>query len=222
MTNLISEFWLGITCSFLGTLPLSLLNLNILKLGLEGKQKSALLFSLGATGVELGQILFTLLSMQFLLKIPHLTPIMTLIFIPVLIVMGVKMWKAKPLTVVLGQDKSTVSKTDDSEQSSASVKQGALLSLANFLTYPFWLLWGNVFVQNGWLDPQPLDLTIFSLGASLGTFGAFACFLILGKIVNNSINSVQKMNRVQKNFNRFVGATFLCFALIQIVKLFNF
>ena len=215
MTNLISEFWLGITASFLGTLPLSLLNLSILKLGIEGRQGSALMFSLGATAVELCQILFTLLSMQILLKIPHLTPIMTVIFIPVLLVMGIKMWRAAPLSI-------NVSKTDILEMKGASLKQGAVLSLANFLTYPFWLLWGNVFVQNAWLNPQPLDLTVFSVGASVGTFAAFACFMVLGKIINKKLNSVYNMNTVQQIFNRFVGLTFMGFAVIQIVKLFNF
>ena len=206
--TIFSIFWLGITGSFMGALPLGMLNLSILQLSLEGRQRTAFWFGLGAAVIECVQILLTLLCMQLLFQIPYLTTVLTVVSIPILIVLGIKTWQT-PLS-------KNRPKTALEEKISTSFRRGGILSLANVLVYPFWLLWGNVFVQNGWLTTEPLSLTTFSAGAGIGTMGAFICFIVLGKLINPYLGSVQK------GFNRFVGATFLCFACIQIFKLSQF
>ena len=93
--------------------------------------------------------------------------------------------------------------------------QGILLSFANVLVYPFWLLWGNLFVQNGWLSPEPLAYSIFAFGAGLGTFGAFLAFILLGSVLWKRLQSVQKVT------NQLIAFAFWGFAAFQIFNLFG-
>ena len=62
--EILHHLWLGFTSSFIGTLPLGMLNLTVLQLSLANRQKQAIAFSLGATVIEFAQIGLTLLGMN--------------------------------------------------------------------------------------------------------------------------------------------------------------
>jgi threonine/homoserine/homoserine lactone efflux protein len=195
------HLWLGFTSSFLGTLPLGMLNLTILQLALANRQQQAMAFSLGATLIEFVQIGITLLGMNVLLAVPLLSQAISIISIPILLYLGYQNLKKEqntegpPLTI-----KSTF-------------WQGIVLGFANVVVYPFWLLWGNLFVQNGWLQPTPEAYFYFSFAAAIGTFGAFLFFILLGKIL------WQRLSRVQKMIDKLIGYTFFGFAAFQFFKL---
>jgi threonine/homoserine/homoserine lactone efflux protein len=193
---------LGIMSSFVGALPLGMLNLTVLQMSLAHRQKQAILFSLGAVIVEFLQIFFTFLMMNLLLKIPQLNSILALISIPILLFLGFKNLKNSVYT-----EGSLLTNKN-------AFLQGVLLSFANVLVYPFWLLWGNLFVKNGWLLPDALSYSIFAFGASLGTFGAFLAFILLGKLLFRHLQSVQKFT------NRLIALAFFGFAGFQIFNLF--
>jgi threonine/homoserine/homoserine lactone efflux protein len=218
MPTLISEITLGITSSFMGTLPMSMLNMSILQLSLDGKYRAAIAFLMGAALIEFCQIMLTLLGMQWLLTIPHLTAILTCVSIPVLLIMGIKTWKtpAKIKNIDNLLLNIHVSKTDIINQNFPYFRNGFILSAMNVMTYPFWLLWGNVFVQNGWLTPQYSDIIAFSVGACIGTVGAFGSFIMLGKLIHPYLNTVQL------RFNQVLGAMFVGFACVQLYKLVDF
>jgi threonine/homoserine/homoserine lactone efflux protein len=195
------HLWLGFTSSFLGTLPLGMLNLTILQLALANRHQQAMAFSLGATLIEFIQIGITLLGMNVLLAVPLLSQAISIISIPILLYLGYKNFK---------NDKNT-------EGPPLTIKgtfwQGILLGFANVVVYPFWLLWGNVFVQNGWLHPTPEAYFYFSLAAGLGTFSAFLFFILLGKIL------WKRLSRVQKMIDKLIGYTFFGFAAFQFFKI---
>lgn len=197
------HLWLGFTSSFLGTLPLGMLNLTILQLALANRQQQALAFSLGATLIEFIQIGITLLGMNVLLAIPQLSQAISIISIPILLYLGYKNFKKKqntegPLLTV-----------------KATFGQGIVLGFANVVVYPFWLLWGNVFVQNCWLTPTPEAYFYFSFAAAIGTLGAFLFFILLGKILWKRLSHVQKM------IDKLIGYTFFGFAAFQFFKLIS-
>jgi threonine/homoserine/homoserine lactone efflux protein len=195
--EILQHLWLGFTSSFIGTLPLGMLNLTILQLSLANKQKQAIAFSLGATVIEFAQIGITLLAMNVLLTIPQLSNIFSMISIPILIYLAVKNLK-KGTHTEGGQltPKSTF-------------YQGIVLGFVNVIVYPFWLLWGNIFVQNGWLIPMPEAYFYFSFAAAVGTFGAFLFFILLGKIL------WKRLVRLQGIIDKLIAYTFLGFAAFQ-------
>jgi threonine/homoserine/homoserine lactone efflux protein len=195
--EILHHLWLGFTSSFIGTLPLGMLNLTVLQLSLANRQKQAITFSLGATVIEFAQIGMTLLSMNMLLAIPQLSNIFSIISIPILIYLGIKNFKKDPNTEgELLTPKSTF-------------YQGIVLGFANVVVYPFWLLWGNIFVQNGWLSPTPSAYFYFSFAAAIGTFGAFLFFILLGKIL------WKRLTRLQSLIDKLIAVTFLGFAAFQ-------
>jgi threonine/homoserine/homoserine lactone efflux protein len=199
--NITHLIWLGIGSSFVGALPLGMLNLTVLQLSLDNRQREAFAFSTGAVLVEFCQIFTTFLGMNALLAIPNLNNVLAIISIPILLFLGVKNLKNEA----------------DTEGSFFTTKsafsQGVILSFANVLVYPFWLLWGNLFVQNGWLTPTPLAYSIFALGAGLGTFGAFCAFILLGKIL------WKRLLKVQRATNRLIAFAFFGFAAFQMYHL---
>jgi threonine/homoserine/homoserine lactone efflux protein len=195
--EILHHLWLGFTSSFIGTLPLGMLNLTILQLSLANRQKQAIAFSLGATVIEFAQIGITLLGMNVLLTIPQLSNIFSIISIPVLIYLAI-------------QNLKKGSNTEGGHLTAKSTfYQGVVLGFANVIVYPFWLLWGNIFVQNGWLSPTPSAYFYFSLAAAMGTFGAFLFFILLGKILWKRLTSLQGM------IDKLIAYTFLGFAAFQ-------
>jgi threonine/homoserine/homoserine lactone efflux protein len=207
------HIWLGFTSSFLGTLPLGMLNLTILQLALANRQRQATAFSLGATLIEVVQIGITLLSMNVLSAIPRLSQAISIISIPILLYLGYQNFKKRQNTVE-ERNPEEGGKGEQKKLKSA-FWQGVVLGFANVVVYPFWLLWGNFFVQNGWLLPTPEAYFYFSLAAGLGTFGAFLFFILLGKIL------WKRLSRVQKIIDQLIGYTFFGFAAFQFFKIFS-
>ncbi len=202
--EILHHLWLGFTSSFIGTLPFGMLNLTILQLSLANRQKQAIAFSLGATVIEFAQIGLTLLGMNVLLTIPQLGNIFSIISIPVLIYLAIQNLKKGSHTEGSNPETSGGQLTTKS-----TFYQGVVLGFANVIVYPFWLLWGNIFVQNGWLSPTPLAYFYFSLAAAMGTFGAFLFFILLGKILWKQLTSLQGM------IDKLIAYTFLGFAAFQ-------
>lgn len=195
--EILHHLWLGFTSSFIGTLPLGMLNLTVLQLSLANKQKQAIAFSLGATAIEFTQIGMTLLGMNVLLTIPQLSNIFSIMSIPILIYLGIKNLKKDAHTEgVHLTPKSTF-------------YQGLALGFANVVVYPFWLLWGNLFVKNGWLTPTPMAYFYFSFAAAVGTFGGFLLFILLGKLF------WKRLTRLQSMIDKVMAVTFLGFAVFQ-------
>jgi hypothetical protein len=189
---------LGFISSFIGTLPLSTLNLSILKLALDNRHQAALSFTYSASIVEFIQVCLTLPLLGVLASIPNLKAGFALVSIPVLLFLGYKSYK----TAVNTEGGKTVEND--------GFKQGLLLGCANVMVYPFWLLWGHVFVSNGWLKMDFTSLSIFCIGAGVGTLLAFLVFVFLGKIL------LKHLYHLQFLINRMIAYTFFGFAFLQL------
>ncbi len=196
--------WIGFSSSFVGALPLGVLNMTVLKLALANQQRKALEFSMGAVLVEFFQVFITLLGLNVLLSIPYLKEILGVISIPILVYLAITNLKAKP----------NLNESEGGQYSSFT--RGALLSLANVLIYPFWILWGSVFIQNGWLPSNTNAYFIFSLGAGAGAMGGYLVFIVLGKLMWKYVTQLQQY------INQVLAFTFFGFAVWQGYRLVLF
>ena len=196
---------LGFVSSFVGTLPLSTLNLSILKLAISNRHEAALSFTYSASIVEFIQICLTLPMMGILATIPNLKTGFALISIPVLFFLGYKSYQTAVNTISPNHDE-TVANTIKND----GFKQGLILGCANVMVYPFWLLWGHVFVSNGWLKLDFASLSVFCIGTGVGTFLAFLVFVFLGKIL------LKRLSHLQFFINRMIAYTFFGFAFLQL------
>jgi hypothetical protein len=201
--DILFVFGLGLVSSFIGTLPLSTLNLSILKLALANQHGQALSFTYAASIIEFIQVGLTLPLMNVLTAIPYFKSGLAMVSIPIFIFLGYKSFK----TAVKTEGGTTV-KND-------GFKQGLLLSLANVMVYPFWLLWGHVFVENGWLKTDVYSLSFFCAGAGIGTFAAFLGFVYLGKML------WKRLYRLQFFINKLIALAFFSFAILQIYAVMN-
>jgi threonine/homoserine/homoserine lactone efflux protein len=204
--EIIHHLWLGFSSSFVGTLPLSMLNLTILQLALSNQFRQAVQFSLGASVVECIQIFVTLLGMNVLLKIPYLGMGFAIVSVPILIFLGVK----------------NLQKKADTEGRALTRQhafiQGVVLSFANVVVYPFWLLWGNVFVQNGWLKPELSGYFYFSIAAAVGTCAGFFVFILLGRVLWERLSRLQNIIDKLITFAFFGFAVFQCYNILILSK----
>jgi len=115
-----------------------------------------------------------------------------------------------PILVFLGY-KSCVTSTNTEksvEVEENGFRQGVLVSLMNLMVYPFWLLWGQIFVRNGWLQTDISTLGVFSIGAGIGTLFAFLCFVYLGKLLWKRLNYLQFL------INKLIAFVFWGFAVL--------
>lgn len=194
---------LGLVSSFIGTLPLSTLNLSILKLALANRHQSALSFTYSASIVEFIQVCLTLPLLGILTAIPNLKAGFALVSIPILVFLGYKSYKT-----AVNTEGGNVNDND-------GFKQGLILSCTNMMVYPFWLLWGHVFVSNDWLKLDFASLSLFCIGAGIGTFLAFLVFVFLGKIL------WKRLYHLQFLINRLIALTFFGFAVLQLCSVFK-
>jgi threonine/homoserine/homoserine lactone efflux protein len=188
---------LGFVSSFVGTLPLSTLNLTILKLGLANRHREALSFTYAATLVEWLQVSLTLFLIHFLSAIPNLKQGFAVVSIPILLFLGYKAYKTRVNT----EGGETIQND--------GFKQGILLSLANVMVYPFWLLWGHIFIEKGWLPTDTASLTIFCTGVGVGTFAGLLCFVGLGKLF------WKRLYHFQFYINKLIALAFFGFAILN-------
>ena len=197
MDSIIFLFLLGLISSFIGTLPLSTLNLSILKLALANQHRQALSFTFGASIIEFVQLCLTLYLMNVLSNIDNFKTGIAIISIPILLFLGYKSYKTS-----VNINKGVKVEND-------GFKQGIVLSLANVIVYPFWLLWGQIFVRNGWLKTDISALSVFSIGAGIGTLFAFLIFVYLGKLL------WKRLYHLQFLINKLIAFTFFGFAIMQ-------
>jgi threonine/homoserine/homoserine lactone efflux protein len=198
------HLWIGFSSSFVGALPLGVLNMTVLKFSLADQPRKALEFSIGAVLIEFFQVFITLLGLNILLSIPYLKEVLGVISIPILVYLAISNLKA-------------TAHTNESEGGRhRAFIRGVLLSLANVLIYPFWILWGSVFIQNGWLSSNTGAYFVFSLGASAGAMGAYLVFIVLGKLLWRYVAALQQY------INQVLAYTFLGFAMWQGYRLVIF
>lgn len=198
--NIFFLMGLGFVSSFIGTLPLSTLNLNILKLALDNRHQSALSFTYSASIVEFIQVYTTLLLMDSLTSVTHLKTHLSLVSIPILLYLGYQSYNTA-IHDIAKKEKQMFEKD--------SFRQGLLLSCSNVMVYPFWLLWGQLFVNNGWLKTDFTSLSIFCMGAGIGTFLAFLIFVFIGRVLKEHLYHLQFL------INRLIALTFFGFAVVQ-------
>src|SRR5919106_6133115 len=68
MKQLIKVLWCGVLISFLGSLPLGVLNVTVTQLSVENGVSTAFAFAIGAMIVELFYVYITLLAMDWVSK----------------------------------------------------------------------------------------------------------------------------------------------------------
>lgn len=201
-------FLIGLLISFLGQLPIGVINLYVLKIAAESKPKYAVHFSIGVALVEMIYLILTLFFFnKILLK-------STLYFWLQIFVVVVFVLLAFWSFIKWRQDNYRENKVDlSTETANTNFIKGIFISALNLAQFPFWILWTAYLTNLNLLQNQNLGYQVFTLGTGFGTVAGMCVYIYGGKFFFN------KIQKLQRHLQLIIGLFFLLAAFVQIVSL---
>lgn len=202
--NLLHLFLFGVIFSALGAIPPGLINLAAAVRTITRGYRAGLMVSLGAGVI---QLFYTFISVYFIdIIVRNAIITETINWIAAIIFLGLgffyifkKVKKIQP-----------VENTSDSKH----FGYGIVVAAMNFLIIPTWIFVAVWLKGNGYDFTHFREILFISLGSALG-----AIFIFIG-YVRMSRHIIQKMSRIIKYTNRFLGVIFLSLAAYQVLRIF--
>lgn len=194
------NFLAGLTVSFLGSLPIGVLNVTVVNISLSKGLKSAFYFALACALIEM---FYSYLAVHMTLAIfdfaIYRVPIRIVSTI-VLIIAGIYYLRKKT--------------TDNTPKKTiGSFQQGVLLSIVNVIAIPFWLAYTAALVAFRWIHvDSSAEIGYYIIGISVGTMLALSAFALLSRKIRSRIET-------KRNFiNKLIGLIFIGSALLEILQ----
>ncbi|MEO9965370.1 MAG: LysE family transporter [Reichenbachiella sp.] len=168
--SLIALFFFAFFFSFIGSIPPGSINITTLQYALEGRRNAGLSFALASA---LTEYLYAGIAVRFQIYLTSnesISQYFSIITGTVLLILGIYNLLKKPtqnLTTTIGERRH-------------AFKKGVLISLANPLAIPFWLM-VTIYLQSmGWVELTDQNFWIYVAGVSTGTFVLLAAVIQLG------------------------------------------
>ena len=203
MPTLLMNFATGLLVSFLGTLPLGVLNITIMRVSLLQGLRSALQFALACALVELVYSYLSVELTQSLVAYPALKPLTEVVAAVTLLGMGVYYIRKQstPMT-----DQRTI----------RPFYLGALLSVVNVVAFPFWILYTTLLQAKGYVGIMSDSfIGLYVVGISLGTMAGLLPFIFGSRYLSRWVMVHQH------RLDRMIGVLFVVLSLCQTVTLFR-
>jgi threonine/homoserine/homoserine lactone efflux protein len=202
MPSLLLNFALGAAVSCLGTLPLGVLNLTIIRVTLGQGIKAAFYFGLACAVVELFYSYASVQLTHTFAMFPALPLATELISLAVLVGIGLHYLLKKG--VASATDRPLVS----------PFWLGVGLSIVNVVAIPFWVLYTTLLEDGGFVATQGLiPGLVYVVGISVGTLIGLLIF------VAGSQRLGLFFARHHRRIDRWMGLLFMGLAAIQAAKL---
>ena len=204
MFNLLYVFSVGLLVSFLGTLPLSALNVTAMQISTRESIRAGVRFSLGVAVVEVVYLRTALQAMGWVMQHQTLFYWLGWVTVAMLVALAV-------VTFIAAFHPKTRPNPLFNNKMNRFVL-GGMMSGLNPVQIPFWVGWSTYLLTNRVLLPRANEFNAFTVGGGLGTLIALAIFIWGGNFV------IQKLNANQQKLDIFVGCVFVLTALIQTYK----
>jgi threonine/homoserine/homoserine lactone efflux protein len=205
MTSVLWHFLIGMLVSFIGSIPLGSINLSVFQITMNRGTKSGLLFSAGATFVELFYSYIAIRFSAFLLANRDVEFYIQVVAIPTFILLSFYSFRKKRTVSDTLEVKKSTGKNDFIE--------GFLIGLVNPLQIPFWVAYGTYMLSNDWIVNDAFYLNFFIGGIICGSF------LFLSLVVFACQKIERNLNLSRFNMDKIIGIIFLVLAVFQSVKL---
>lgn len=190
--------------SFLGTLPLGILNISVSSLTMHHNTKGALAFSLAAAAVE---VLTVRLALTIADRIPILQNYQWLFRLTSAIVLV--LFSAAAFTAA---SKSVQFTTTIPQIYQKPILAGIMLSILNPFHIPFWMGWAAVLKSRGILSTQKRDYDLFVISIGMGTLAAFGTYGLAGRLL------IEFLEHWQREVNWILGIMLIIAAGTQLFK----
>jgi len=205
MKQLMKVFLWGVVISFLGSLPLGVLNVTAIQLSVENGVKAAFIFAFGAMFVELVYVCITLRSMHWVSKKIRLFRLFEWVTIILILTLSIN-------SLIAAVNMRGISSIAPAESRHAFFS-GMLLSALNPLHIIFWFGWSTLLIEKKILHTNKSNYNIYATGISLGTIAGFAVFIYGGNYIIHQLLFNQTL------INWIIGVVLLITALIQVYKI---
>lgn len=208
MPPLFRIFFVGLSISFLGSLPLGTLNIAAMQIAITDGYKLAMEFAVGMLLAEVLYVRISLVAMDRIRK--HEKILKALEWITVIIIVAL----AISSFVAAGKENAE-SKNVILSSGVPRFLLGLLMSALNPVQIPFWFGWSTLLFTKKVLMPINSHYNIYIVGIGIGTFLGTCVFILGGKLL------VDKLNANQNMLNYIVGSIFALTALIQLYKIWS-
>lgn len=197
-------FILGFFFTALGALPPGMINLSVAERSIQRGFKSGIMVALGAAVTEFGYTFISIYFIDTIIKSEVIGSMIKWTMVLVFFVLGIYYLFKK---VEAAQTKITPSGSRD-------FGYGIFVAAMNMLIIPTWIVIGIWMRSNGFDFVNISDILLISAGSALGGFLVFAGYVRLGQFI------VNRMEKVTRYTNRFLGAIFVGLATIQLFRIF--
>ena len=206
MVKIFRIFLWGAMISFLGSLPLGTLNVAAMQLGIQESIKSALLFSIGSTLVEMIYVRVSLIGIDWIRKQEKFMKIMEWITLGIVLALAIGSFAA----AVKG---GVNAKNPILDNNMNRFLLGALGCAINPVVVVFWFGWSAVLFTKKILQPVNSQYNGYIIGIGVGAFAGNCVFIFGGKYLYQSIANAQHY------MHWVIGGIFSFTALIQLYKI---
>ncbi|MGK0387384.1 MAG: threonine/homoserine/homoserine lactone efflux protein [Maribacter sp.] len=206
---MLNHILLGFGISFVGSLPLGVLNLTAIEVAVSKRFYQVLLFALGVILIEYGQAYIGIRFSDYMLSNPTVNQIIQIGVIPLFLSVGIAY-------LITGYKKRKASKIGARKLKVAERKippfvKGIMLSIINPLAIPYWLAVTTSLNAAGQLNYGFIHA--FLCGVVMGTFTALTLYGSVGEALET------KLKKYEKYFNSVIGVMLISLAIIQAYKL---
>jgi threonine/homoserine/homoserine lactone efflux protein len=164
--SVLTAFVFAFAFSFMGTIPPGTLNLSVLQLGLEGKIKQAIRFSLAASLMEYPYCWLAIAFEELITSSPAVVSNFEKLGAIVMLVIG--------LLNFIALRKSSKAPNDTSVIKEAGFAKGLMLGLLNPLAMPYWIGITAYLKSQQWISLDSFaSIQAYLAGVVLGAFAFF-------------------------------------------------
>jgi threonine/homoserine/homoserine lactone efflux protein len=199
MNIIIFNFLAGAIVSFLGSLPVGVLNVTIVHIALRRGLSAAFYFALACALIEIIYSYIAVLLTQAAFHLEAFTLWFHIFSILVFMGAGIYYLRKKP-------------SSPKSPNHAQAFYQGTVLSIMNVVAIPFWLIYTSLLSSHQWiqLDTQ-LSITYYIIGIALGTLLSLLGFALFSHKIN------QRFVLESVKVNRIMGLLLIGTSLLEVV-----
>lgn len=191
--------------ALLGVIPPGLVNMSVAKTCVQRGKKDGLLMAIGASIVVLFQALIAVLLAKYIFNNPYVRNILLRTGLVIFVLMTIY------FLVMAQRKKKNVEVADTT--GTRSVLKGMAVAALNVLPIPFFVAIGVALNVGGDVNYHVLDILIFVLAASLGTFSTLYLYILFFARIED------KATYFSKYSNYFMAFLMLVLVIITLIRI---
>lgn len=195
--EIITHILLGLGISFIGTLPLGIINLTIVDQTMKKGSRTGLLIAAGSITVEFFQTLVAFQFAALLTRLPVYGFWFHVVALPVF----------AGLSLYYFLNRHTAQLKEKKARNISPFFLGMAISAANLMIFPYWIGWSGMLHSHGWLRLEFFYIVLFAVGTLFGTFLALYLFVRLSLWISGKFRDAGKWS------NYIIAFVFLVLAV---------